>query len=58
MLDCQCTRTLKHRRDQKTFYAWGLEGSVAPRPYERGYSRYIVPGPDTEGTLECLLLAN
>ena len=29
-LGCKCTRTLKHRRGQKTPHTWGLEGSVAP----------------------------
>ena len=29
-LVCKCTRTLKHRRGQKTLHTSGLEGSVAP----------------------------
>ena len=29
-LVCKCTRTFKHRRDQKTLHTSGLEGSVAP----------------------------
>ena len=31
--NCKCTRTLKHRWDQKTLHTSGLEGSPAPQKY-------------------------